>query len=60
MAYMLDSSITSKEYVKQSIGKSAENNNFSTKKEKSDLIQNLSVTAKNLITLKTDSLRPDM
>lgn len=46
MAYMLDSSITSKEYVKQSIGKSAENNNFSTKKEKSDLIQNLSVTAK--------------
>lgn len=46
MAFMLESSISSKEYVKKSIGKSAEDNNFSTKKEKNDLIQNLSVTAK--------------
>ena len=46
MAFMLESSISPKNYVEKSISKSAQEYKFSSKKEKSNLIQNLSVTAK--------------
>ena len=46
MAFMLNSSVSPKEYVKQNIGGSARDSRFSSKKEKNNLVQSLGTTAR--------------